>query len=232
MTVGRAGAGLMASAALAVLLAVAGWGDAPAAGAPLTIAQVHYDGGGDWYANPSALPNLLRFIGEQTWVDVASRPVEVRLTDPSLRGYPYLYLTGHGNIRLSEAEVTALRRYLDDGGFLHADDNYGLDASFRREIRRVFPRAELVEVPRDHPIYHVVYEMPGGLPKVHEHDGLPAQGLGIFHQGRLVVFYSYQSDLGDGWEDAAVHDTPSAVREQALRMGANLFVYALTRTAP
>ena len=232
MTARGAGAAVLVPVAVAVLPAMSGWGHAPAAGAPLTIAQVHYEGGGDWYANPSALPNLLRFIGEETWVDAASRPAEVRLTDPSLRSYPYLYLTGHGNIRLSEAEVTALRRYLDDGGFLHADDNYGLDASFRREIRRVFPRGELVEVPRDHPIYHVVYELPDGLPKVHEHDGLPAQGLGIFHQGRLVVFYSYQSDLGDGWEDAAVHDAPAAVREQALRMGANLFVYALTQTAP
>ncbi len=197
----------------------------------LTIAQVHYDGGGDWYANPSALPNLLAFIGEHTGLEVAERPAEVRLTEPELRQYPYLYLTGHGNIRLSEAEVGALRAYLDDGGFLHADDNYGLDESFRREIRRVYPDAELVEVPFDHPIYHVVFEL-DGLPKVHEHDGLPARGLGIFRRGRLVVFYSYQSDLGDGWEDPEVHDDPPAVRERALRMGVNLFVYALTRTAP
>lgn len=203
----------------------------PGAGAvPLTIARVHYDGGGDWYANPSSLPNLLRFIGERTELTVASRPAEVRLTDPGLRSYPYLYLTGHGNIRLSDADVDALRGYLDAGGFLHADDNYGLDESFRREIRRVFPGSELVAVPLDHPVYHVVYDLPNGLPKVHEHDGLPARGLGIFRHGRLVVFYSYQSDLGDGWEDAAVHGDPPAVREQALRMGLNLFVYALSQT--
>jgi hypothetical protein len=199
--------------------------------AALTIAQVHYDGGGDWYANPSALPNLLAFIREHTRLDVAERPAEVRLTDPGLRQYPYLYLTGHGNVRLSEAEVGALRAYLDDGGFLHADDNYGLDESFRREIRRVYPDAELVEIPFDHPIYRAVFEL-DGLPKVHEHDGLPAQGLGVFRRGRLVVFYSYQSDLGDGWEDAAVHGDPPAVRERALRMGVNLFVYALTQTVP
>lgn len=196
----------------------------------LTIGRVQYDGGGDWYANPSSLPNLLRFIDEHTELPVAGREVEVRLTDPSLRSYPYLYLTGHGNIRLSEREVAALRRYLEAGGFLHVDDNYGLDASFRREIRRVFPGSELVEIPFDHPIYHVVFEMPDGLPKVHEHDGLPARGLGLFRHDRLVVFYSYQSDLGDGWEDAAVHGDPPAVRQAALRMGVNLFVYALTQT--
>lgn len=205
-----------------------GPGDEPSAA--LTIAQLHYDGGGDWYANPSALPNLLRFIGTRTGLDVVERPAEVRLTDPALRRYPYLYLTGHGNIRLSEAEVSALRGYLEDGGFLHADDNYGLDESFRREIRRVFPERELVEVPFDHAVYHVFYDMPRGLPKVHEHDGLPARGLGIFNGGRLMVFYSYQSDLGDGWEDPAVHDDPSAVREQALRMGLNLFVFALSQS--
>ncbi len=208
-------------------LCLVAWVPAPTSS---TIAQVHYDGGGDWYANPSSLPNLLAFIREHTTLPVADRPAEVRLTDPSLREYPYLYITGHGNIRLSDREVEALRAYLDAGGFLHADDNYGLDESFRREIRRVFPDDELVPVPFDHPIYHVVYDFPGGLPKVHEHDGLPAQGLGIFRHGRLVVFYSYQSDLGDGWEDAEVHGDPASIREQALRMGVNLFVYALTQT--
>lgn len=195
----------------------------------LTVAQVQYDGGGDWYANPSGLPNLLSFIAERTGLGVADRPARVRLTDPDLRTYPFLYLTGHGNIRLSDREVTALRRYLDGGGFLHADDNYGLDESFRREIARVFPDAELVDVPHDHAVYHVLYSFPSGLPKIHEHDGEPAQGLGIFRGGRLVVFYSYQSDLGNGWEDAEVHGNPAAVREQALRMGANLFLYAMSQ---
>jgi hypothetical protein len=198
----------------------------------LTIAQVRYDGGGDWYANPSGLPNLLGFIAERTGLPVARSPARVGLTDPALRHYPLLYMTGHGEIRLSEVEVVALRRYLDEGGFLHADDNYGMDESFRREIQRVYPDAELVDVPHDHPVYQVFYSFPAGLPKVHEHDGEPAQGLGIFRQGRLVVFYSYQSDLGNGWEDAEVHGNLPQIREQALRMGLNLFVYALTQTAP
>ena len=197
--------------------------------AELTIGQVQYEGGGDWYANPSALPNLLAFIAERTGLPVATRPERVRHTDPGLRTLPYLYLTGHGNIRLAEDEVAALRRYLDGGGFLHADDNYGLDESFRREIARVYPEAELVEVPHDHPVYHAFYDMPDGLPKVHEHDGAPARGLGVFRDGRLVVFYSYESDLGDGWEDPEVHGDAPEVREQALRMGLNLVVYSLTQ---
>lgn len=199
---------------------------------PLTIAQLQYDGGGDWYANPSALPNLLAAIGERTGIPVADQPAEIRLTDPTLRNHPYIYLTGHGNIRLSGEEVRALREYLLGGGFLHADDNYGLDASFRREMERVFPEKEFVELPADHPVYHVLYDFPEGLPKIHEHDGKPAQGFGIFHEGRLLMFYTYQSDLGDGWEDPDVHGDSAEIREQALRMGVNLFVYALTQVAP
>lgn len=195
----------------------------------LTIARLQYDGGGDWYANPSALPNLLGFIAERTGLPVSPRPAQVRLTDPALRTYPYLYLTGHGNIAFSDAEARALREYLEGGGFLHADDNYGLDESFRREMRKVWPDAELVEVPHEHPIYHIFYAFPDGMPKIHLHDGKPAQGLGVFHRGRLVVFYSYETDLGDGWEDADVHDNPPEVRERALRMGLNLFLYALSQ---
>lgn len=199
--------------------------------APLTIAQLQYDGGGDWYANPSGLPNLLRAIGERTGLPVGPKPARVRLTDPTLWDYPYLYLTGHGNISFSPSEVEILRRYLLGGGFLHADDNYGLDESFRREMKRVFPDKELVELPADHPVFHAFYRFDDGLPKVHEHDGKPAQGFGIFHDGRLIVFYSYESDLGNGWEDAHVHGNPPAVREAALRMGINLFVYALSQVA-
>ncbi len=195
-----------------------------------TIARVHYEGGGDWYANPSSLPNLLEALRERTAVPVGARPVEVRLSDPDLSDYPYLYLTGHGDMRLSEVELRDLRAHLQAGGFLHADDNYGLDESFRREMRRLFPERELVEVPTDHPVYDLLYDFPDGLPKIHEHDGLPAQGLGIFLDGRLAVFYSYQSDLGDGWEDPAVHGDPPEVREQALRMGVNLYLYALSST--
>jgi hypothetical protein len=154
--------------------------------------------------------------------------VAVRLTDPSLPDVPYLYMTGHGNVRFSDVEIATLRRYLENGGFLHADDNYGMDESFRREIARVFPDRSLVEVPADHPVYHIVYEFPQGLPKIHEHDGRPAQGFGVFIDGRLALFYSYQSDLGDGWEDPGVHDDPDEVRESAIRMGVNLIVYAMT----
>lgn len=196
--------------------------------AELTIARLQYDGGGDWYANPSSLPNLLRAVRERTGLPVAERPAEVRLTDPALGSYPYLYATGHGNIRFSDVEVERLREYLLSGGFLHVDDNYGLDESFRREIRRVFPDKELRLLPADHAVYHAVYDF-DGLPKVHEHDGEPAQGLALFHDGRMIVFYSYESDLGDGWEDPDVHDDPPDVREAALRMGVNLFVYVLSQ---
>lgn len=194
------------------------------------IARLHYDGGGDWYANPSSLPNLLREISERTQLRVAMRPGEVRLTDPDLGDYPYLYVTGHGSISFSDEELFRLREYLTAGGFMHVDDNYGLDESFRREIRKLFEDRELVEVPRDHAIYHIFYDLPEGLPKIHEHDGKPAQGFGLFVDGRLALYYSYQSDLGDGWEDASVHGDPETTREAAIRMGVNLFVYALAST--
>jgi hypothetical protein len=194
-----------------------------------TIGRLHYDGGGDWYANPSSLPNLLAAIRERTLIETANRDVVVELDDPALWQLPYLYLTGHGNIVFSSDEVTTLRRWVMRGGFLHVDDNYGLDASFRREIARVFPDRELVAVPLDHPVYHLVYPFPTGLPKVHAHDDKPAEGFGIFIDGRLAVFYSYQSDLGDGWEDPDVHGDPPAVREAALQMGVNLFSYAMGR---
>lgn len=194
----------------------------------LTIGRLHYDGGGDWYANPSSLPNLLAALRSRTSLNVASRERVVTLSSPDLWDVPYLYMTGHGNVRFSDQELSILRRYLEQGGFLHADDNYGMDQSFRREIARVFPDRPLVEVPLDHPVYHIVYDFPQGIPKIHEHDGLPAQGFGIFLEGRLVVYYSYQSDLGDGWEDPEVHGDPEPVREAALRMGVNLFAYAVT----
>ena len=200
---------------------------APTGDPELTIGRLHYDGGGDWYANPSSLPNILSEIGQRTALRVADRERVVTLTSPDLWEIPYLYMTGHGNVLFGDAEVRALRAYLENGGFLHADDNYGMDESFRREIAKVFPEHPLVEVPFDHPIYHLVYEFPGGLPKIHEHDAEPAQGFGIFVDGRLVTFYSYQSDLGDGWEDPDVHGDPSDVREKAIQMGVNLFTYAV-----
>jgi len=192
----------------------------------MTIGRLHYDGGGDWYANPSSLPNLLSAIRSRTRLRVAVEEKVVTLSDDDLWNVPYLYMTGHGNVRWSDRDLGTLRRYLQQGGFLHADDNYGMDASIRRELARLFPDHPLVEVPLQHPIYHLVYDFPRGMPKIHVHDGKPAQGFGIFLEGRLVVFYSYQSDLGDGWEDPQVHhDTPEK-REAALKMGVNLFAYA------
>lgn len=194
----------------------------------ISIGRLQYGGGGDWYANPSSIPNLLTAIGIHTAVAVADRETVVSLTGPELWETPYLHMTGHGNVSFSNEEIVMLRRFVRNGGFLHADDNYGMDTSFRREMVRVFPDDPLVTVPLDHPVYNIVFEFEDGLPKIHEHDGEPAEGLGIFVGGRLAVFYSYQSDLGDGWEDANVHGDPADLRDAALRMGVNLFVYALT----
>jgi hypothetical protein len=196
-------------------------------GPVMTIGRLHYDGGGDWYANPSSLPNLLSAIKGRTTLRVATEEKVVTLSDDDLWNVPYLYMTGHGNVHWSDRDLLTLRRYLEQGGFLHADDNYGMDASIRRELARLFPDHPLVEVPLDHPVYHLVYDFPRGTPKIHQHDGKPAQGFGIFYEGRLVVFYSYQSDLGDGWEDPQVHHDPPDKREAALRMGVNLFAYAV-----
>ena len=200
-----------------------------AARAPrLTVARLQYDGGGDWYANPSSIPNLLAAIRERTSLPVERTEARVTLMDEKLWDYPFLHMTGHGNVKLTDAEVVRLREYLQRGGFLHADDNYGLDESFRREMKRVFPDRELVDVPLSHPIYHAVYDFPKGLPKVHEHDGKPARGFGIFLGDRLAVYYSFSSDLGNGWEDPETYKDPIALHEAALRMGINLFVYAVT----
>ncbi len=193
----------------------------------MTIGRLHYDGGGDWYANPSSLPNLLKALGERTPFRMADREKVVQLLDDDLWQVPYLYMTGHGNVKWSDRELGVLRRYLEQGGFLHVDDNFGMDESIRREIGRLFPDRALVEVPWDHPVYRNVYDFPKGLPKIHEHDGKPAQGFGIFVDGRLVLYYSYQSDLGDGWEDPDVHKDPPEKREAALRMGVNLFTHAV-----
>jgi hypothetical protein len=193
----------------------------------LTIGRLHYEGGGDWYANPSSLPNLLAAVRNRTTLRVGTSEKVVTLSDDELWTVPYLYMTGHGNVHWSERDLATLRRFLQQGGFLHADDNYGMDASIRRELARLFPGEPLVQVALDHPIYHLVYDFPRGLPKIHAHDDKPAQGFGIFLDGRLVVYYSYQTDLGDGWEDPQVHNDPPDKREAALRMGVNLFAYAV-----
>lgn len=193
----------------------------------MTIGRLHYDGGGDWYANPSSLPNLLTAIRTRTGLKMTAVEKVVTLSDDELWNVPYIYMTGHGNVHWSDRDLATLRRYLQQGGFLHADDNYGMDASIRRELQRLFPDHPMVEVPLDHPIYHLVYDFPKGIPKIHVHDGKPAQGFGIFLDGRLAVYYSYQSDLGDGWEDFEVHHDPPEKHEAALRMGVNLFAYAV-----
>ena len=194
-----------------------------------TIARVHYSGGGDWYSDPSSLPNLLTYVKENTPISISPEEVRIKLTDDNANQYPYLYLTGHGNIRFTDNEVIALRSILMNGGFLHADDNYGMDASFRREIKRVFPNKDLIHLPHDHPVFHIYYSLPKGLPKVHEHDNKPPQALALFEGERMKLLYTYESDLGDGWEDASVHQDSWPVREAALKMGVNIIYFALTQ---
>ena len=225
----RFGHGVFGAGAVAVALAVHVTGTFAQGVGPVTIGRLQYDGGGDWYANPSSLPNLLAAVRERTGIATSEREVPVRPSDPSLRDFPFLYMTGHGNVRFTDDERLALRRYLLAGGFLHADDNYGMDESFRREMARIFPEKELIELPTDHPVFHALYEFPDGLPKIHEHDGAPPQAFGIFHQGRLIVIYTYETDLGDGWEDPDVHEDLPEIREDALRMGVNIFVFAMAQ---
>lgn len=196
---------------------------------PMTIARLKYDGGGDWYSNPGSLENLMQFIEEQTQIKMSKKQAIVEADSPELFQYSYLYMNGHGNVQFSDKDIRRLRYYLENGGFLHADDNYGMDPSFRREMKRVFPDKDWVELPFDHPIYHQVFNFPNGLPKIHEHDNKPPQGLGLFHKGELVVFYTYECDLGDGWEDAEVHKDPEEIRRKALEMGANIFFYHLNK---
>ena len=213
------------------LLAAAVWslsGSRPPAA--LTIGRLQYEGGGDWYGNPSSLANLLKYIRQSTSLSVAPRERVVTLSSPDLWDIPYIYMTGHGIVHFADRDVLTLRRYLENGGFLHADDNYGMDETFRKEMARVFPDRPLVDVPLEHAVYHIVFDFPRGVPKIHEHDGKPAQGLGIFVNGRLAVYYSFQTDLGDGWEDLEVHGDGLEKHETALKMGVNLFTYAVSGT--
>lgn len=197
-------------------------------GAQVKIAKLKYNGGGDWYANKTALPNLIKFCNQELGTTLQAEEDAVEVGSQALFEYPYIYMTGHGNVVFSSDEAMNLRNYLVGGGFLHIDDNYGLDKFIRLELKKVFPDEELTEVPFNHPIYHQKFDFPNGLPKVHEHDGKPAQGFGIFHRGRLVVFYSYECDLGNGWEDQKVYNDPEAKRREALKMGANLISYCFT----
>lgn len=195
----------------------------------LPVAKLKYNGGGDWYANKTALPNLIRYCNQQLNMNLASQNAVVEVGSPEMFSYPYVYMTGHGNVVFSEKEAENLRSYLLSGGFLHIDDNYGLDQFIRLEMKKVFPELDFIELPANHPIYHQKFAFPQGLPKIHEHDSKPAQGFGLLYEGRLVCFYSYESDLGNGWEDQSIHNDPEAVRQQALKMGANILSFAFTQ---
>lgn len=192
------------------------------------IALLKYGGGGDWYANPTSLTNLIRFCNENLGTNLAKDYATVEVGSPEIFNYPFVHMTGHGNVSFSEQEAQNLRNYLIAGGFLHIDDNYGMDPYVRPQMKKVFPELDFIGLPFDHPVYHQKYDFPKGLPKIHEHDDKPPQGLGLIYEGRLVCFYSLESDLGDGWEDQMVHNDPPEKRMQALRMGANLISYVFT----
>ena len=192
----------------------------------IQLAKLKYDGGGDWYANRTALPNLATFCNQHLNTDLDTQPTTVDVGSPNLFAYPYVYMTGHGNVVFSRQQADNLRQYLIGGGFLHIDDNYGLDPFVRREMKKVFPELTFVELPFDHEIYQHKYAFKNGLPKIHAHDGKPPQGFGLIYKGRLVCFYSYESDLGNGWEDQAIYHNPEPKRQEALKMGANIVSFA------
>lgn len=192
------------------------------------LAKLKYDGGGDWYSNPTSLPNLIKFINQNSNVKIAPLEEVVEPGSTQIFQYPYVYMTGHGNVKFSESQIKNLRTYLLSGGFLHVDDNYGMDPHIRREVKRLFPEYDWVELPFGHEVYRYHFNFPSGLPKIHEHDGKPAMGLAIIHEGRVVIYYSQETDLGDGWEDQTVHNDPEEVRQKALQMGANLVLWAIS----
>ena len=198
-------------------------------GQSFSIARVHYNGGGDWYSNASSLPNLLRYLEKNTTISVYHKENKIKLTIENLNQNPYLYLNGHGNIKFNDDEVIALRSALVNGSFLHADDNYGMDKSFRREMKKVFPNKDFVNLPNGHPLFNSYYNFPNGLPKIHEHDNKPPQALALFEGEKMIVLYTYESDLGDGWEDGSVHQDSWPIRESALKMGVNIIYFALTQ---
>ncbi|MFT4575569.1 MAG: hypothetical protein ACI9SI_000479 [Polaribacter sp.] len=190
------------------------------------IAILKYNGGGDWYSNPTALPNLIEFTNSNSKTTIHRNPKTIVANDSDIFNFPIVFLTGHGNVYFSEDEAKNLRNYLISGGFLHISDNYGLDKFIRREIKKVFPELQFQEIPKNHPIYSQTFTFKNGLPKIHEHDKKRPQGFGLFYEGRLICFYDYESDLSDGWEDEIVHNNPKSVREKALKMGSNIIEYA------
>ncbi len=189
------------------------------------IALVKYAGGGDWYANPTSLPNLIKYCNATINTKIKSKPALVEPSSSDLFGYPYVHMTGHGNVVFSPSDVENLRKYMFSGGFLHIDDNYGMNEYIRKEIKKIFPDNDLIEIPTTHPIFQKPFLFPAGIPKIHEHDGKKPQAFGIFIDNRLVLMYSYETDLGDGWEDPEVHNDPIEIRTKALKMGANIMNY-------
>ena len=221
---------LVIAIAAGAVLAAPPVGDSASDEYGVRIARLKYGGGGDWYADPSSIPNWLKEFKRRTGIKTHAEEKVVSPTDENLRAFPFLYLTGHGTIRFTRDEVDAIRDHLEAGGFLYADDNYGMDKSFRAFVRQLFPEEQLEPLPNSHAIYHVFYDLPG-LPKIHEHDGKPPQGLGVTLGGRLVLFYSYESDIGDGLEDPRVHNDPDDKRELAMQMAVNILMYAITQNA-
>jgi len=192
-----------------------------------TISRIKYSGGGDWYSDKTSITNLLKFVSFNTNIITDFKEKTVEIGDNIFLKNSYFYLTGHGNIKLSEKEKTILRNHLINGAFLHVDDNYGLDKSFRKLVSEIFPDKDLIEIPKDHKLFNCYYQFPNGLPKIHEHDNQRPQALGIFHKEKLIILYTYESDLGDGWEDAKVHNNPEYLREKALKMGTNIIIFSL-----
>ncbi len=201
----------------------------PSSSSTIKVGLLKYSGGGDWYANPTALPNLIEFCNDNLNMSIHPDPVTVEVGNPEIFNLPFLHMTGHGNVVFSDDEAENLRKYLIGGGFLHIDDNYGMDPYVRKAMKKVFPHLSFVELPYSYAVYQQAFNFANGLPKIHRHDGKPPQGFGIIHEGRLVCFYSYESDLGDGWEDPEVHNDSPENHEKALKMGANLVQYAFSR---
>lgn len=219
---------------LAILLAIGTWAHGHMsswAQGSYQLAVLKYGGGGDWYANPTSVPNLVRFCNQQLGMGIHPEVPTVDVGSTDLFTYPWVHMTGHGNVVFNAQEAQNLRTYLTGGGFLHISDNYGMDPYIRPMLKRVFPELDLVELPFAHPIYHQKFDFPRGLPKIHEHEGLPPRGYGLIWEGRLVVFYDFECDLGDGWEDPDVHNNSEETRAKALRMGANILSYAFSGAA-
>ena len=191
----------------------------------LKIGLLKYNGGGDWYANPTSLPNLIKFCNQNIKTNINTEPIEVEVGSSEIFNLPFIHMTGHGNVIFNDSEAENLRNYLYGGGFLHIDDNYGLDQFVRRELKKVFPNNELIEIPISHSIFHQKYDFPKGVPKIHEHDNKPPQAFGIIYKGKIICLYTYESDLGDGWEDTEVHNDSEETRVKALKFGANIIQY-------